>query len=605
MNGTVIKEFLVGLGFKVDDSSVSKFDGKVKAATVKVAALGTAAVAAAGAVTAFVGAVANRLDEVSDAAIRIGTTADELMRLQYAATLSDSSAQAAAASLQRLGRRAGEAAMGTGEGIKAFEELGIELRDADGQLKSSTDLMGEIGESIRDLERGQQLALMEKLGIDPTMLQTITNGMDTLGAEFDELYGAAGISLNEAAQTSSDFNDALARLQMTFDAVTAAIAVRLMPKIAESFDMLQRLFIDNMPKIIKAVSPVLDLIMAIGTAFIRIVARIAQGAGVLIGYFQRINDATDGMAGYIAAATAAWKLLNLSFLASPIGIILTLGAAIALLVDDFLTWQEGGDSLIDYTKFEPPITAAIEIIKLLGDVVINSIGMIMDVGRLLMQLLTGDFSGAWESLVSLGDRIVDQFGNVRSAFSEVIEIVKFLAEAIFGDLSSSWEMIGSVVDTVVEGISSAVSGVSSFIIETFTSAADSVMSIFQGLASFFTGFFDSITSGIASIGEGAKRAAAFVGFGSDDENPSALSMGVDSVKGLFGFGDDEQNTSTPALTPSPQAAAAVTGGNQNLNQNTEIIVQGTANAQATASAVANQQNRVNADMARNMAGATR
>lgn len=605
MNGDVIKEFLVGLGFKVDDSSVNKFDGKVKAATVKVAALGTAAVAAAGAVTAFVGAVANRLDEVSDAAIRIGTTADELMRLQYAATLSDSSAQAAAASLQQLARRAGEAAMGAGEGVIAFEELGIELRDADGQLKSSTDLMGEVGDSIRDLERGQQLALMEKLGIDPTMLQTITNGMDTLGAEFDELYGAAGVSLNEAAQTSSDFNDAVARLQMTFEAATTAIAVRLMPTISESFDMLRRLFIDNMPQIIEAVSPVLDIIMSIGTAFVRIVGRIGQAAGVVIGYFLRINEATDGMAGYIAAAAAAWKLLNLSFLASPIGIILTLGAAIALLVDDFLTWQEGGDSLIDYTKFEPPINAAIEIIKLLGDVVVNSIGMIMDVGRLLMQLLTGDFSGAWESLVSLGDRIVDQFGNVRSAFSQVIEIVKFLAEAIFGDLSSSWEMIGLVVDTVVDGISSAVSGVSSFIIEAFTLAADSVMSIFEGVQSFFDSFFSTITAGLDTITSGAKRAAAFLGFGSDEENPSALTMGVDSVKGLFGFGDDEQNPGNPALIPSPQAAAAVTGGNQNVSQQTEIVVQGSANPQATASAIAGQQNRVNADMARNMAGATR
>jgi len=63
--------------------------------------------------------------------------------------------------------------------------------------------------------------------------------------------------------------------------------------------------------------------------------------------------------------------------------------------------------------------------------------------------------------------------------------------------------------------------------------------------------------------------------------------------------------SAPALTPTPQAAAAMTGGNQSVNQQTQIVVQGGANPDATARAVAGQQNRVNADMARNMKGVAR
>lgn len=603
---TVIKEFLVGLGFEVDDSSAKKFSSGVASATTKVAALGAAAVAAAGAVTTFVGAVANRLDTVSDAAIRIGTTAEELMRLQFAATLSDSSAQAAASSLQNLGRRAGEAAMGMGRGKEIFERLGIELKDGNGELKASTDLMRELGHEIKDLERGEQLAIIERLGIDPTMLQTVVGGLDALGAEFDQLYAAAGVNLNEAAQTSSDFNDALARLKMTFEAATTAIAVRLMPKIAEAFDAVRKIFIENMPQIVEAVTPVLDIILDIGSAFIRITGRIAVGAGKIIQQFQKLNDVTDGYAGFLLAAAAAWKFLNLSFLASPIGIILTLAAAIALLVDDFLTWQEGGDSLIDYTKFEPPITAAIEIIKILADAIINTFGMITDVIKAVLRLLRGDFAGAWESLISAGDRIIAQFGNVGAAFTEIINILKFLAEAIFGDLTSSFEFIGAVVDRVVAGISTAVSTVSDFIVEAFQFAGSSVMGIFEGVGSFFTAFFDRIVGGLGRITDTARRAAAFVGIGSDDKNPSALSMGVDSVKGLFGFGgNDEQTASAPALAPSPQAAATMRGGDQNVNQNTEIVVQGSTDPQATARAIAGQQNRVNADMARNMAGATR
>ncbi|WP_218821838.1 hypothetical protein, partial [Staphylococcus aureus] len=44
-----------------------------------------------------------------------------------------------------------------------------------------------------------------------------------------------------------------------------------------------------------------------------------------------------------------FKAFRLAFLASPIGIILALGTALALLYDDWKTWKEGGKSLIDWS----------------------------------------------------------------------------------------------------------------------------------------------------------------------------------------------------------------------------------------------------------------
>ncbi|MEG2269654.1 MAG: phage tail tape measure protein, partial [Acinetobacter sp.] len=47
----------------------------------------------------------------------------------------------------------------------------------------------------------------------------------------------------------------------------------------------------------------------------------------------------------------ALKAFRLAFLASPIGIILALASALYLLYDDWKTWQEGGKSLIDWSKW--------------------------------------------------------------------------------------------------------------------------------------------------------------------------------------------------------------------------------------------------------------
>ena len=42
---------------------------------------------------------------------------------------------------------------------------------------------------------------------------------------------------------------------------------------------------------------------------------------------------------------AAWKMLNLAFLTTPLGMLITGLAGIVALVDDYLTYMEGGESL--------------------------------------------------------------------------------------------------------------------------------------------------------------------------------------------------------------------------------------------------------------------
>lgn len=47
---------------------------------------------------------------------------------------------------------------------------------------------------------------------------------------------------------------------------------------------------------------------------------------------------------------------------SPIGLITALAAGIALLWEDYQTWKEGGDSLIDWGKWKPEVDAALKMV---------------------------------------------------------------------------------------------------------------------------------------------------------------------------------------------------------------------------------------------------
>lgn len=478
MNGETIKEFLVGLGFDIDEKGLQNFTSGITKATLAVSAIGAAATAAAGFITKFVGDVADQYDAVGDLADRVNTTAEEIMRLGYVATLTGSDVNAANSSLENLSRTAGEAALGIGRGAKIFEDLGLEAKDSNGELKDTSVLMAEIGDRIKDMGRGEQLAVLSKLGIDPTMINALTTDVSGLAEEFDALYKAAGVDANKAAEQAGEFNDSMDRMKMTFNAIKSAVGLKFMGQIKNGIDALRKFMTENMPKIINAVSPVIDMTLRIAEAFITIATRIGSVVGAIIGWLARVNDATDGWAGYILAAAAAWKYLNLSFLATPIGMILSLVAAIALLVDDFLAWKEGGDSLIDWGKWEAEIQFATDIVMGLKDVIANAFTAIFAAIDSVVSLLTGDFDRAF-------------------------------------------------------------------------------------------------------------RAAGEM---------------VSSIGRVFGIGKEAK---APALAPSPQAAAAVAGGNQSVSQKTEIVVQGSSNPEATARAVAGQQNRVNADMARNMRGAAR
>jgi len=487
-----IKEYLVSIGFNVDEKSLSKFNNGLKSAAKSAAVIGTAAVAAAGIVTKVISDVAKSFDETRQLSQRVNATANEIKELGYVASVSGSSIEAANRSFEGLNRTAGEAALNIGRGATAFKELGLSAKKQNGDLKTTGELMAEVGDKIKDLSSQEQVAVLTRLGIDPTLVKTLTGDIKGLKSEFNSLYKSVGINAEKAGEQSEAFNDSVTKLSFVFDTLKKSIALKFMPQIKVGIDSLRKFMVENAPKIIQSIMPIVDVILRISGAFLKITGRIAQVAGVIITWFTKLNDATDGWAGTILAAVAAWKMLNLAFLASPIGIILSLVAAIALLVDDFLTFKEGGQSLIDWNN---------------------------DFGK---------------------------------ALGVTIEVVKFLGK-----------LIGIFISGTLQGLSNA-------------------------LKMVFDGIFISIKAAIAGV-------LKITGF---------INKIGSSIKSFFGFGDGDQNSIPGDLSTSPLTSNSMSS-NQNVNQETKIIIQGDSSPEATAKAVAGQQTRVNADMVRNVSGVIR
>jgi lambda family phage tail tape measure protein len=155
---------------------------------------------------ATVGGLGALIDRSISAADAIGKTADKigvgveaLQELRFAAKASGVEQQTLDMALQRFTRRAAEAAQGTGEAKDALAQMGIALRDQDGHLRRSEDLLADVADAfanIQDPAERVRLAfkLFDSEGV--ALVNLLRGGSDALD-EMRERARDLGIVLDE------------------------------------------------------------------------------------------------------------------------------------------------------------------------------------------------------------------------------------------------------------------------------------------------------------------------------------------------------------------------------------------------------------------------
>jgi hypothetical protein len=118
-----------------------------------------------------------------------------------------------------------------------------------------------------------------------------------------------------------------------------------------------------MPKIIAILEKLVGTVFKVFDMVTQLGVRLWSILGRVYDFFVMLDRATDGWSTVILGVIAAWKLLNLSFLATPLGMLIAGFTALLVLWDDFKTFKEGGQSLINWgsemTRVIVGLTAAI------------------------------------------------------------------------------------------------------------------------------------------------------------------------------------------------------------------------------------------------------
>lgn len=208
--------------------------GQVLGQGLKVAA--GAAVAGVAALAASLQVTINGLDELSKSAQKVGITTEELSKLAYAGELADVSLETLVGSLGKLTKAQAAALDGTSKQAKVFEALGIAVNDADGNLRSSSQVLADFAEKFQQLG-GSPEAIAAGFQIFGKSFQELIpllkDGREGIEGAADELERFGGVISTETGQAAEEFNDNLSRLKVQFQAIFAQVAQQLLPTLVQ------------------------------------------------------------------------------------------------------------------------------------------------------------------------------------------------------------------------------------------------------------------------------------------------------------------------------------------------------------------------------------
>lgn len=363
MNAETIKDFLVSLGFSLDESGYQKFNSVLTGATANAIKMGLAVEGAALSVVAFTAKIASGLDQLYWASQRTGATVQGIKAVGYAVSQVGGSADAARGSLESLSRF-----MRNNPGAEGFlNRLGVQTRDASGKMRDMSSIFTGVGQKLSSMPyyRANQYAQM--LGIDENTLMAMRRGVGQFSAQYSTMAKAIGFNADQAAVSSNRFMTSLRAFGEMAGMARDKIGSNLADGLSGSLDNLRKRILDNFPRIESTITKVVKGILWLGEIVGRVAFRITEAVGDIIDWWDRLDTETKTLIEVIGGLVVVMRLLNSTFWMSPIGIVMLLAGALGLLWEDYKTWKEGGNSLIDWDKWEPAIEKAKDAITWLRD----------------------------------------------------------------------------------------------------------------------------------------------------------------------------------------------------------------------------------------------
>ncbi|WP_441280503.1 hypothetical protein [Tardiphaga sp. 862_B3_N1_1] len=232
---------------------------------------------------------ADQLNKMSQSA---GLSVESLSKLSYAAELSDVSTEALGKSMGKLSKAMVSAATdGAGAAAQAFNSMGVSVKNNDGTLRSSGDVLADVADKFSGYKDSAEkttlaMSLFGKAGA--ALIPLLNLGKEGLAEAGDEAEKFGLVIDKKTAVAAENFNDNLKRLDKIKQGLVMTITAQLLP----TFEHYSEVLLEAK----KNSSLMNDVANGLVAGFKFVVAETAQA----VLSFQRLG----------AEASALWKVLN-------------------------------------------------------------------------------------------------------------------------------------------------------------------------------------------------------------------------------------------------------------------------------------------------------
>lgn len=392
----------------------------------------------------------------------------------------------------------------TEKAADALHALGVTTANEDGTLRDFQDVLQDLGGALDGLTEDKRIKAMSDI-FDSRTISAANALIKNSGERWDELSGAidgASGSAEKMADTQlNNLDGQLTILKSSLEGLAIAFGSLIMPLVKEATAFIQRIVdylngLDEAQKqqllkiaaIVAAIGPaliilgkVMSAISGIGRAISLILSpasAVIAVVGVLVAAFIRLWNTSEDFRNSIIETWNRIKDAFQSFCDSFVEKINSLGY-------NFKDMTEVLKAAWDW--FCETLGPVFEgVFKVVADVIEGFLGAVLDVVDIIIAIINGDWSAAWEGLKNLVSGVWDAIVNALNDFL-----------SIFGtSLEQLWASITGFFENVWNKIVEFFAGIWNSIVSFFTGIVDWVNKhVIQPVTKFFSGLWNGIKNG--------------------------------------------------------------------------------------------------------------
>lgn len=476
---------------------------QLKATSAQFDALGTSLTNAGEAMKGFSAAGAAVLATMGALAVKSGQWADdlntmskvysisteELQKYSLAAELIDVDVETIAGSHVKLTKSMSSAADETSEQAEAFKKLGIEVTDANGELRNADDVWQEVIQGLGKLENETErdALAMQLLGKSAMQLNPlIEDNGETFKdlAETLEKYNLDFID-QETLDKANEFNDKIDTIKaigtLTWQSLGATLADKFLPILEKVVD-----WVGNLADYIQGMDPIILTIIATIAGVVAVIAPLLIIVGKLAFAISSIMNLASTLGPILAGVSA------------PIlPIIAAIAAAIAIGVLLYKNW--------DTIKAK-----AIEIWTKVSDFFVKTWESIKTKATEAWEGIKEFFSSVWEGIKAVAETV---WGGIKWYFETMLDWYKTIFTSVWNGISGTvmgiWNGIKRqaeiIWNTIKMFVEDPIGAIKYFLENTWNNIKDTATRVWDSIAGAITGPIEKAKEIISSIIEKIKN----------------------------------------------------------------------------------------------------